>query len=63
MLLKNKEKLILSLDGKTIRSTEKMNSYESLLHIASSQVVELWIIFAQQIVAGKSNEIPQCINF
>lgn len=29
--------LTLSLDGKTIRSTEKMESYESPLHIVSAQ--------------------------
>lgn len=58
MLPENKEKLTLSLDGKTIRSTGKMDSYESPLHIVSAQVAELGITYAQQAVAGKSNEIP-----
>ena len=58
MLPENREELTLSLDGKTIRSTGKMDSYESPLHIVSAQVAELGITFAQQAVAGKSNEIP-----
>ena len=44
--------------GKTIRSTGKMDSYESPLHIVSAQVAELGITYARQAVAGKSNEIP-----
>lgn len=58
MLPENREDLTLSLDGKTIRSTGKMDSYESPLHIVSAQVAELGITYAQQAVAGKSNEIP-----
>lgn len=48
----------LSLDGKTIRSTEKMESYESPLHIVSAQIGELGLTFAQKSVESKSNEIP-----
>lgn len=48
----------LSLDGKTIRSTGRMDSYESPLHIVSAQISELRITFAQKSVDGKSNEIP-----
>jgi hypothetical protein len=58
MLPESMEGMTISLDGKTIRSTEKMGSYESPLHIASAQVSELGMTFAQRSVDGKSNEIP-----
>lgn len=58
MLPKNRESLTLSLDGKTIRSTGKMERYENPLHIVSAQVAELGITCSQKAVAGKSNEIP-----
>ncbi len=51
-------KLTVSFDGKTIRSTGKMDKYESPLHIVSAQLAELGMTFGQQTVAGKSNEIP-----
>ena len=50
--------LIISLDGKTVRSTCKMESYDSPLHIISAQISELGITFASKSVQGKSNEIP-----
>ena len=50
--------LIISLDGKTVRSTCKMESYDSPLHIISAQISELGITFASKSVEGKSNEIP-----
>lgn len=50
--------LTVSLDGKTIRSTGRMASHESPLHIVSAQVSELGMTFAQKSVDGKSNEIP-----
>lgn len=50
--------LTLSLDGKTIRSTGKMEKYNSPLHIVSAQIAELGITFGQQTVEGKTNEIP-----
>jgi predicted transposase YbfD/YdcC len=50
--------LTVSLDGKTICSTAKMERYESPLHIVSAQIAELGITFGQETVAGKSNEIP-----
>ena len=50
--------LTLSLDGKTIRSTEKKERQESPLHIVSAQVCELGMTFAQKSVGSKSNEIP-----
>ena len=52
------EGLTLSFDGKTIRSTAKMDSYDSPLHIISAQLAELGITLGQRTVAGKSNEIP-----
>lgn len=48
----------LALDGKTIRSTGQMESYEKPLHIVSAQLSELGLTFAQKSVSGKSNEIP-----
>jgi len=48
----------ISFDGKTIRSTEKMDSYESPLHIMSAHLAELGITIGQQTVSEKSNEIP-----
>lgn len=48
----------LSLDGKTVRSTEKMKKYTSPLHIVSAQIAELGLTFAQKSVSDKSNEIP-----
>lgn len=58
MIPEYRENLTLALDGKTIRSTGKMNSYESPLHIVSAQLSELGITFAQKSIDGKSNEIP-----
>lgn len=48
----------VSLDGKTIRSTGKMEGYDSPLHIVSAQLCELGITLASKSVDGKSNEIP-----
>ena len=58
MMPESMEGMTISLDGKTIRSTEKMDSYESPLHIVSAQVSELGMTFAQKGVESKSNEIP-----
>ena len=52
------EKLTLSFDGKTIRSTGKMEKYISPMHIVSAHIAELGITFGQQTVYEKSNEIP-----
>jgi hypothetical protein len=48
----------ISFDGKTIRSTGKMDRYESPLHIISVHLAEQGITLAQRTVDGKSNEIP-----
>ena len=58
MMPESMEGMTISLDGKTIRSTEKMDSYENPLHIVSAQVSELGMTFAQKSVDSKSNEIP-----
>jgi len=48
----------LSFDGKTIRSTGKMDKYDKPLHIVSAHIAELGITVGQQTVNEKSNEIP-----
>lgn len=58
ILPKERKGLTISLDGKTVRSTCKMKSYDSPLHIISAQISELGITFASKSVEGKSNEIP-----
>jgi predicted transposase YbfD/YdcC len=50
--------LTISFDGKTIRSTGKMEKYASPLHIISAHIAELGITVAGQKVDDKSNEIP-----
>jgi predicted transposase YbfD/YdcC len=52
------EGLTLSFDGKAIRSTGKMDSYGSPLHIISAHLAELGITIGQRTVEAKSNEIP-----
>ena len=58
MLPETMEGYTVSFDGKTIRSTNNMSSYESPLHIVSAQIAELGITFGQETVYDKSNEIP-----
>ena len=58
MLPEERRGLTVSLDGKTVRSTSKMESYDSPLPIISAQISELGITFASKSVEGKSNEIP-----
>jgi hypothetical protein len=48
LLLKKEDALTIAVDGKTIRSTAKMNSYESPLHIVSAYVSELGMVFGQK---------------
>jgi predicted transposase YbfD/YdcC len=50
--------MTVSFDGKTIRSTGKMDKYDSPLHIVSAHLAELGITLAGRKVADKSNEIP-----
>lgn len=58
-ILPNKSKnFTIAVDGKTVRSTAKMDSYESPLHIISAYISEIGMTFAQKSVNDKSNEIP-----
>jgi predicted transposase YbfD/YdcC len=57
-LIGNTKDKTLSLDGKTIRSTAKMQKYENPLHIVSAQLAETGVTIGQTTVDGKSNEIP-----
>lgn len=57
-LPENRKEVTVSLDGKTVRSTGKMDSYESPLHVVSAQLCELGITFGSKSVEVKSNEIP-----
>ena len=52
------ETMTIVFDGKTIRSTGKMDAYKSPLHIVSAYIAELGITLAGQKVDKKSNEIP-----
>lgn len=58
MMPEEREGLTIAMDGKTIRSTGKMDSYESPLHIVSAQISELGMTFAQKCIDSKNNEIP-----
>jgi predicted transposase YbfD/YdcC len=49
--------LTISFDGKTIRSTGKMDSYDSPLHIISAHLGELGITVGQRTAGGKGGEI------
>ena len=57
-LPKEKEEMTISFDGKTIRSTAKMDAYTSPMHIVSAYIAELGVTLASQKVSDKSNEIP-----
>jgi len=50
--------MTISFDGKTIRSTGKMDKYQSPVHIVSAHLAELGITLAGRKVDDKSNEIP-----
>ena len=47
----------ISLDGKTVCSTLKMDKIESPLHIISAQICELGLTLAQHCTDDKRNEI------
>ena len=50
--------MTISFDGKTIRSTGKMEKYDSPVHIVSAHLAELGITLAGRKVDDKSTEIP-----
>ena len=52
------EQMTISLDGKEIRSTNRLEKCESPLHIISAQISELGLTLAQRCTDDKSNEIP-----
>lgn len=54
----NAEKMTISLDGKTICSTNRIEKMKSPLHIISAQISELGLTLAQRSTDDKSNEIP-----
>ena len=56
------EELIDTVDGKEIRSTEKIDIYEEPIHIVSAHISDVKMTVAQETVAGKSNEIPAMQN-
>ena len=58
LLPETRSGLTIAVDGKTVRSTEKMKSYRQPLHIISAQLSELGLTVASKSVSGKSNEIP-----
>ena len=55
---KKKKSLTIAIDGKEIRSTGKMKTYDSPLHIVSAQIGEPGLTLGQATVQSKSNEIP-----
>lgn len=62
VLPQDRGNLTISIDGKTIRSTNKMENYETPLHIVSAFISEIGMTFGQKSVEGKSNEIPAVQN-
>jgi len=58
MIVGDKKTMTVSFDGKTIRSTGKMDSYDKPLHIVSVHVADLAITIGQKTIDEKSNEIP-----
>jgi len=58
VLPEDRSRITISLDGKTVRSTEKMEEFLLPMHIISAQIAELGITIGQLAVEGKTNEIP-----
>ena len=54
---KKAKNLTVSLDGKTICSTNRIEKIESPLHIINAQISELRLTFAQYFTDDKSNDI------
>lgn len=52
------KKVTISMDGKAIKSTANMQSYERPLHIISAVIAEYGITIGQLAVESKKNEIP-----
>jgi predicted transposase YbfD/YdcC len=58
VLPKDRSKITVSFDGKTVCATEAMGEYALPMHIVSAQIAELGITIGQLAVEGKTNEIP-----
>lgn len=58
ILPEDRNDTVISLDGKTIRSTAKKESMKNPLHIISAQIAGTGMTLAQKTVENKSNEIP-----
>jgi len=58
ILPKDRSGITVSVDGKTVCSTETMEEYDLPMHIISAQIAELGITIGQLAVEGKTNEIP-----
>jgi len=58
LLPEGTEGMTISFNGKTIRSTGKMDRYESPMRIVSAHIAEAGLTLAGLRVDGKSNEIP-----
>ena len=56
-LPENMANMTISLDGKTICSTNRISKMDSPLHIVSAQISELGLTLAQRSTDAKSNEI------
>ena len=54
----NAGNMTISLDGKTICSTNRIEKIKSPLHIISAQISELGLTLAQRSTDNKSNKIP-----
>lgn len=52
ILPEDRSGITVSLDGKTVRSTEAMDEYELPMHIVSAQIAELGITIGQLAVEG-----------
>jgi len=58
MLPEDKSATTVAIDGKTIRSTEKMKCHKVALQVVSAQLAEFGMTFGQRRVEEGGNEIP-----
>lgn len=56
-MMKKGEGYTIAVDGKTVRSTEKMKDYERALHIVNAYVSEIGVTLAHKACESKGNEI------
>ena len=54
-----KKEYTISVDGKSVRSTEKAAAGVSVLHIVSAQIAELGITIGQKALMGKATKYLQ----